>query len=88
MGARSVHFRVSSPPVKHPCFYGIDISSEKELVSTRLDVEQVRSFIGADSLAFLSTRGLLEAGRRADLCMACFNGDYPTALYGNRDDAL
>lgn len=80
-GARKVHLRISSPPLRHPCFYGIDISSEQELISARLDVEEVRHFIGADSLAFLSTRGLLEAGRRADLCMACFNGDYPTALY-------
>ncbi|MBQ9193853.1 MAG: amidophosphoribosyltransferase [Bacteroidales bacterium] len=83
-GARQVHLRISSPPLKHPCFYGIDISSEQELISARLDVEEVRRFIGADSLAFLSEEGLLRAGHRADLCMACFDGNYPTALYSFR----
>ena len=83
-GARRVHLRISSPPLKHPCFYGIDISSESELISSRLDVEEVRRFIGADSLAFLSKEGLLLAGHRTDLCMACFDGQYPTALYSFR----
>ena len=80
-GARRIHLRISSPPLKHPCFYGIDISSESELISNRLDVEALRRFIGADSLAFLSEEGLLRAGHRTDLCMACFDGNYPTALY-------
>ncbi len=80
-GARRIHLRITSPPLRHPCFYGIDISSEKELVSARLDEKDVCRFIGADSLAFLSEEGLLKAGRRSDLCMACFSGQYPTALY-------
>jgi amidophosphoribosyltransferase len=82
-GAAEVHMRITSPPLRHPCFYGIDISSETELISSHKTVEEVRRFIEADSLAFLSEKGLLSAGKRTDLCMACFNGRYPTDLYSH-----
>ena len=85
-GAREVHMRISSPPLKYPCFYGIDIQTTKELIAAKKSVEEIREYIGADSLAFLSLDGLVEAiGLHADapyggLCVAYFNGDYPTAL--------
>lgn len=80
-GAREVHVRIASAPLKTPCYYGVDITSESELISARLNVEQVCKAIGADSLAFLSEEGLMKAGNRTDLCLACFNAKYPTELY-------
>ena len=85
-GAAEIHLRITSAPLRHPCYYGVDISTEAELISARMGVDEVCRFIGADSLAFLSEAGMLEAGRRSDLCMACFNGDYPTALYSHGDE--
>jgi len=82
-GASEIHLRITSSPLRHPCYYGVDISTESELISSRMDVDEVCRYIGADSLAFLSEAGMLEAGRRSELCMACFNGDYPTSLYSH-----
>lgn len=84
-GAKEVHFRVSSPPVKFPCYFGIDTPSRGELISSARDVEQVRADIGADSLAFLSMEGMLEALRecnpeRYGFCKGCFTGEYPIAV--------
>ena len=75
--------RIASAPLRNPCFYGVDIKSKDELISARKSVEEVCKAIEADSLAFLSEEGMMAAGRRSDLCLACFNGRYPTALYGN-----
>ena len=80
-GATEVHMRIASPPMTHPCFYGVDTSTYDELISARKDVGEVRQAIGADSLAFLSKEALLQAGGRSELCMACYTGHYPTALY-------
>lgn len=85
-GAREIHLRITSAPLRHPCYYGVDISTEAELISARMAVDEVCRYIGADSLAFLSEAGMLEAGRRSDLCMACFNGRYPTALYSHGEE--
>ena len=85
-GAAEIHLRITSAPLRHPCYYGVDISSEAELISARMDVAEVCRFIGADSLAFLSEAGMLEAGRRTDLCTACFNARYPTALYSHAEE--
>ena len=81
-GAREVHVRISSPPIRHACFYGIDTSSRGELVASRLDVEQIRRMIGADTLGYLSQEGLVEALGlvRDTLCMACLDGRYPTRV--------
>ena len=81
-GAAEVHVRISSPPVKWPCFYGIDFATRAELIANGLAVEQIRTSIGADSLAFLSEQGMLTAtGQPRDrLCLACFDGSYPIAL--------
>ena len=89
-----VHMRISSPPLKYPCFYGIDISTTKELIAAKMSVEEIREYIGADSLAYLSLDGLVDSiGLNADapyggLCVAYFNGDYPTALDDYEADFL
>ena len=70
-----------------PGFYGVDTSTYDELISARKNVEGVRQEIGADSLAFLSAESLLKAGNRCELCMACFTGEYPTALYESMENA-
>lgn len=82
-GAKEVHVRIASAPLIKPCFYGVDITRESELISARYDVAGVCKAIGADSLAFLSEEGLYRAGNRSDLCLACFNSQYPTELYSN-----
>src|SRR5689334_11317038 len=81
-GALEVHVRISSPPVKWPCFYGIDFASRAELIANGLDVEQVRNSIGADTLGYVSLDGLVAASEqpRSRLCMACFDGTYPIPL--------
>jgi amidophosphoribosyltransferase len=81
-GATEVHVRISSPPIRFPCFYGIDTSSRGELVASTHSVEEICRLIGADSLAYLSQGGLVEALRlaREGLCMACLDGGYPTTV--------
>ena len=86
-GATEVHVRIASPMIKFPCFYGVDISTYDELLCARRTLEEARQKIEADSLAFLSESALYEAGRRSDLCVACFSGVYPTALYSALEDA-
>jgi amidophosphoribosyltransferase len=78
-GAREVHMRITSPPIRWPCYYGIDMSTPEELVAAGLSVEEIRDFIGADSLAYLSLPALVGAtGAPSDtFCRACFDGDYP-----------
>lgn len=84
-GATEVHVRIASPPMTDPCFYGVDTSTHDELISARLDSAGVCREIGADSCVFLAPEALLEAGNRPELCMACFTGHYPTALYTEQD---
>ena len=81
-GALEVHVRISSPPVMWPCFYGIDFASRAELVASSMGVEEIRTSIGADSLAYVSIEGLTGASnQRADrLCRACFDGNYPIEI--------
>jgi amidophosphoribosyltransferase len=81
-GAEEVHVRISSPPIVSPCFYGIDMAGEDELIAAARSVEEVRDEIGATSLAYLSLEGLQEATRRpADsFCRACLTRDYPTRI--------
>lgn len=76
-GASEVHFRVSSPPITHPCHYGIDTAARKELAAATLTIDEIRERIGADSLAFLSEEGLKRSITLASVCLACFNGSYP-----------
>jgi amidophosphoribosyltransferase len=78
-GAREVHVRISCPPIRHPCFFGIDFATRVELVAANRDVDQIRTYIGADSLGYLSEEGLLAPFKDGALqfCRACFTGDYP-----------
>jgi len=81
-GALEVHVRISSPPVKWPCFYGIDFATRAELIANGLTPEEIAASVGADTLGYISLEGMIEAtGQRPDnLCQACFTGDYPVAL--------
>lgn len=86
-GAAEVHVRIASPPLRYPCFYGIDIQTRQELIAANHSVSEIETLIGADSLAYLSQDGLIDSiGLNYDapytgLCMAYFNGDFPTSLY-------
>lgn len=85
-GAKEIHFRVASPQTTHPCFYGIDTPERSELIAATHDLEQIREFITADTLAYLSIEGLREAvgaelsKGHSSFCEACFTGDYPIRL--------
>jgi amidophosphoribosyltransferase len=81
-GAKEVHMRISSPPVTHPCFYGIDTDSQDQLIAATKSTAEIEAQIGVDSLAYLSWEGMLEATRQDpnSFCSACFTGDYPVAI--------
>ena len=81
-GAREIHVRISSPPVKWPCYYGIDFATKAELIANGLEVEEIRRSIGADSLGYVSLDGLIGATQVASdrLCSACFTGEYPIRI--------
>ena len=84
-GATEVHVVISSPPIKNPCFYGIDTSSKEELIASDKSVEEIRQIISADSLTFLSLEGMLAALGQTEgtngFCLGCFTGNYPTEIY-------
>src|SRR5881396_2561510 len=77
-GAREVHLRVCSPPLRHQCFFGVDMARRDELIASRMDVDGIRALVGADSLGYLSVEGMIRAtgATRGELCTACFTGDY------------
>lgn len=81
-GAAEVHTRITCPPTKWPCFYGIDMSTRQELVASDLSVEQIREFVGADSLGYLSLEGMVAAtgSEKDSFCRACFDGEYPIPI--------
>jgi amidophosphoribosyltransferase len=81
-GAAEVHVRVSAPPVIGQCFYGIDLADPAEMIASSKSVEEIRDYIGATSLAYLSHDGLVAATRRpeSELCRACLTGHYPTPV--------
>jgi len=81
-GAKEVHVRVSCPPIRFPCFYGMDFQTHGELIASKRSVEEIREFIGADSLGYLSKEGMLDAmpGNPEDYCTACFDGEYPVEV--------
>jgi len=84
-GAKEVHFRVSSPPITSPCFYGIDMPTKKELIASAKSVEQIRRYLGVDSLGYLSIEGMLSMPSlpKESFCVACFSGRYPTKIENN-----
>ncbi|HET7236696.1 MAG TPA: amidophosphoribosyltransferase [Actinomycetota bacterium] len=81
-GATEVHTRITCPPIRWPCFYGIDMSTRAELIAADLAVEQIREYVGADSLGYLSLEGMVAAtGQGTDeFCRACFDGEYPIPI--------
>jgi amidophosphoribosyltransferase len=81
-GATEVHMRISSPPVTHPCFYGIDTDNQDQLIAATKSVAEIGAQIGVDSLAFLSREGMLTATNEdtKSFCSACFTGDYPIEI--------
>lgn len=80
-GASEVHFRIGSPPVRHPCFYGIDMPTKGELIAARLEVPEIAEKLGVDSLGYLSLDGMVGCLEAAGpFCTACFSGEYPAPL--------
>jgi amidophosphoribosyltransferase len=81
-GAREVHFRVASPPITGPCYYGIDTPTRRELIASQHTLEEIRAHLGVDSLGYLSLDGMLRAagGDETEFCHACFSGAYPTEI--------
>ena len=81
-GAREVHLRVCSPPIRHQCFFGVDMARRDELIASRLEVEAIRRHVGADTLGYLSLEGMISAtgASAGELCSACFTGDYPVPV--------
>ena len=81
-GATEVHMRISSPPVTHPCFYGIDTDTQDQLIAARLTLEEIEQQLKVDSLAYLSKQGMVDAAKAESghFCTACFDGDYPIPM--------
>jgi amidophosphoribosyltransferase len=90
-GAREIHLRAASPPIRHPCHYGIDFPRREELIASSRSVEEIRRYLGVDTLAYLSLDGMLGClngaldGARSHYCNACFSGDYPMPVDGEFD---
>jgi amidophosphoribosyltransferase len=78
-GVKEIHMRVCAPPIRYPCFLGVDMATKSELIAAQRTIPQIRDYIGADSLGFLSIEGLVKAVDlpRQNFCLACFNGEYP-----------
>ena len=88
-GALEVHMRISCPPIKHPCFYGIDFPTSGELIAGGMDVDEICQYLGADSLGYLSLEGLfMPFESKLGFCSACFTGKYPTDISGMSGDKL
>ncbi len=83
-GAREVHVRVSSPPIRHPCYYGMDFPTRKELIAASKTVDEIRAYLGVETLGYLSKEGLLAAvsEKGGGYCTACFDGEYPVPMQG------
>jgi amidophosphoribosyltransferase len=78
-GAKEVHMRICAPPIRYPCFFGVDMATRHELIAAQKTIPEIRDFIGADSLGYLSLDGLIKAVAlpKDIFCLACFTGDYP-----------
>ncbi|MFC2014394.1 amidophosphoribosyltransferase [Chloroflexota bacterium] len=86
-GAKEVHMRIVAPPIRYPCFFGVDMATYRELIAAQLTVPEIKDWIGADSLGFLSIEGLIKAVGlpRDNFCLACFTGDYPMPVQIDMD---
>ena len=84
-GATEVHMRISSPPIRYPCYYGIDMPTRSELIGSNHTVEEIKTYLGVESLGYLSEKGLdaLATLDTGDHCMACFNGNYAVGFEKN-----
>ncbi len=84
-GAREVHMRITCPPLLYPCYYGVDMATEKEFIANHKSLEDIRKFLNVDSLKYLSLDGLIKAigESKEKFCFACFNGEYPVPIPGN-----
>jgi amidophosphoribosyltransferase len=78
-GAKEIHLRICAPPIRYPCFFGVDMATQWELIAARHSIAEIRDFVGADSLGYLSLEGLIDAVGlpRQNFCLACFTGEYP-----------
>jgi amidophosphoribosyltransferase len=87
-GAKEVHFRIASPPTTGPCFYGVDTPRRSQLIAAQQSIEDIRKYIDADTLHYLSIEGMMRAvkGNHSEFCAACFDGKYPTELFDARLD--
>jgi amidophosphoribosyltransferase len=83
-GAREVHVRITSPPIIHPCYLGVDMATHDELIAANFTIEEIRQKIGADTLGYLSKEGLLQAvaRKRGEMCLGCLTGEYPETYHG------
>lgn len=83
-GAKEVHLRIAAPPTIGPCYYGVDTPEKSQLIAANQSLEKIREFVGADTLGYLSLNGLKAAvrGEKGGFCAACFDGEYPTGLFG------
>ena len=79
-GASEVHVRISSPPFRHPCYFGTDVPSEEELIANRLSLEGICRMLGADSLGYLDLKALPEMVKGLPLCTGCFDNNYPMEI--------
>ena len=84
-GAKEVHMRIGCPPQKFPCFYGIDFPKQEELIANKYDIEEIRKFLGVDSIGYLSLEGMLDSVKlhKNDYCTACWTGNYPLDIEKN-----
>jgi len=89
-GAKEVHLRITSPPIKHPCYLGVDMATYDELIAANFTVAQIREKTGADSLGYLSLKGLVDAtGRkREEMCLGCLTGEYPNVPTAHKNRAV
>jgi amidophosphoribosyltransferase len=89
-GAKEIHLRICAPPIMWPCHFGVDMATRKELIAANMTVEEIREYVGADSLGFLSTDGLVRAvgSSKSQFCMACFTGDYPIPVQLEMDKLM
>ncbi|MFH1541066.1 MAG: amidophosphoribosyltransferase [Elusimicrobiota bacterium] len=85
-GVKKIHYAISSPPIKYPCYYGIDTPSSKELIAAKKNINEIGEFIGADTLKYLSVEGLVESTgmKKEDFCLACFTGEYPVKITNSK----
>ena len=89
-GAKKVHVRISSPPVRYPCFFGMGFPTVEELVASNRELEEIREMMDVDSLSYLSLDGTIESTsqKKTNFCTACFSGNYPIQMKGENDKAV